>query len=156
MADANHFIFESLNVKKEVIEIDEYELDYRRILNYGHTFGHALESLTQYEIPHGSGVAWGVDLANFLGWQYGITRKADFHRLHEFVAKHFRFHLSAPVDSRQLVDMTRRDKKVTQGKANLVFLRKPGDLAIVPVDYDEKLYSLVDEFLKEYNVVYWD
>ncbi|HNE05302.1 MAG TPA: hypothetical protein PLT08_12330 [Anaerolineales bacterium] len=156
LGDANHFIYESLNVKKRVIEIDEYELDLRRILNYGHTFGHALESLTKYEIPHGSGVAWGLDLANFLGWRLGVTREADFLRIHEFVMKHFRFRLSAPVDSRQLVDMTRRDKKVTQGKANLILLREPGDLAIIPVEYDEKLYGLVDEFLKEYNVIYWD
>ncbi len=156
LEEANRFIFESLNIKKKVIEIDEYELDYRRILNYGHTLGHALESLTRYEIPHGLGVAWGVDIANFLGWHYGVTRETDFRRIHEFILEHFRFHLSAPIISRQLVDMTRRDKKMAQGKANLIFMRAPGDLVIVPVEYDEKLYSLVDLYLKEYNVVYWD
>ena len=156
LTQANHFIYECLNVKKKVIEADEYELDYRRILNYGHTFGHALESLSQYEIPHGSAVVWGVDLANFIGWQYGVTREADFRRLHEFVVRHFRFRLAGSIDSHQLVDMTRRDKKVTSGKANLIFLRELGNLAIVPVEYDEKLYRLVDEFLKNYNVIYWD
>ena len=156
LGEANRFIFESLNIKKKVIEIDEYELDYRRILNYGHTLGHALESLTKYEIPHGLGVAWGVDIANFLGWHYGITREADFCRIHGFILEHFRFHLSAPIISSQLVDMTRRDKKVVQGKVNLIFMRMPGDLVIVPVDYDEKLYGLVDLYLKEYDVVYWD
>jgi len=154
--EANRFIYESLNIKKKVIEIDEYELDLRRILNYGHTFGHALESLTGYEIPHGSSVAWGVDLVNFLGWHYGITPAADFYRIHEFIMSHFRFHLSAPVNGRHLVDMTRRDKKVLQGMANLIFLQTPGDLVIVPIEYDEKLYSLVDIFLKEHNVIYWD
>lgn len=155
-SETNKFIFESLNVKKKVIETDEYELDYRRILNYGHTFGHALEALTHYEIPHGLGVAWGLDLINFLGWQYGVTKEADFKRIHQFVNAHFRFHLSQPVDSHRLVDMTRRDKKVSEGKANLVFLQKPGDLIVKSVEYDQILYQHVDTYFKEYNVVYWD
>lgn len=155
-SETNQFIFESLNVKRGVIEIDEYESDYRRILNYGHTFGHALESLTRYEIPHGLGVAWGVDLANFLGWQVGVTREADFHRIHEFILRNFRFHLPAPVDSRSLVDMTKRDKKVTQGKANLILLQNVGGLVIKAMNYDETLYRLVDEYMREFNVVHWD
>ncbi len=156
LEDANRFIFESLKVKKKVIELDEYELDYRRILNYGHTFGHALEALTNHEIPHGSGVAWGVDIANFLGLRYGITPEVDFHRIHEFILEHFRFHLSAPIAGSKLVDMTRRDKKMIAGKANFVFMRAIGNLVIVPIDYDEKLYGLVDLYLREHNVIYWD
>jgi len=46
----------SLKAKKSVIEEDEYENDLRRILNYGHSFGHALESLTNYAVSHGHGV----------------------------------------------------------------------------------------------------
>ena len=154
--ETTQFIFESLNVKRQVIEADEYETDYRRILNYGHTFGHALESLTHYEIPHGLGVAWGLDLANFLGWQLGVTSEADFHRIHTFVKEHFGFHLSNPVESRQLVDMTKRDKKVIQGRANLILLQEVGNLIIKPTDYDDNLYNLVEQYMKEFNVVHWD
>ena len=50
-------IYNSLCVKKEIIEQDEYEIDLRRILNYGHTFGHALEAITHYAVPHGQAVS---------------------------------------------------------------------------------------------------
>ena len=54
----------SLEAKKFIIEEDEYEKDLRRILNYGHSFGHALESLTKNEVTHGFGVLFGMDLIN--------------------------------------------------------------------------------------------
>ena len=60
----------SLEVKRSIIEVDEYEKDLRRILNYGHTFGHALETLTDHAVPHGLAVAWGMDLVNHLAWKH--------------------------------------------------------------------------------------
>jgi len=68
----------SLRVKKIVIEKDEYEIDLRRILNYGHTFGHALEAITSYAVPHGVGVAWGLDLANYISWRKGMLSEQWF------------------------------------------------------------------------------
>ena len=57
-------ILDSLSVKKSVIEYDEFELNIRRSLNYGHTIGHALESLSDYKIPHGQAVVLGMMLVN--------------------------------------------------------------------------------------------
>jgi 3-dehydroquinate synthase len=51
-------------VKKEVIEFDEFEKHHRKVLNYGHTFGHALEAVTNYYIPHGIGVMFGMVIEN--------------------------------------------------------------------------------------------
>ncbi len=56
----------SLSVKKAIIEHDELEKDIRRALNYGHTVGHAIETLTQYSIPHGQAVALGMYVSNSL------------------------------------------------------------------------------------------
>jgi 3-dehydroquinate synthase len=56
----------SMNVKKLIIEKDELEKDERKVLNYGHTFGHALESATNYFIPHGISVLFGMLLINTL------------------------------------------------------------------------------------------
>ncbi len=156
LAEAQKFIFESLKVKKQVIEEDEYEHDYRRILNFGHTFGHALESLTHYEIPHGSGVAWGVDLANYLSWKMGLLEEDYFKSIHAFIAEQFSFRLSCPIDVNALIRETKQDKKVTHGKANLVLLQHPGKLAIVPVEYDEQFTRLISEYFRDYNVIYWD
>lgn len=59
-------------IKKEIIEYDELELNERRVLNYGHTFGHALESASNYFIPHGIAVLYGMYMINklFYGSKY--------------------------------------------------------------------------------------
>lgn len=61
----------SLQIKKEYIEIDEYDVKERQVFNYGHSFGHAIESLTNYEIPHGIAVSFGMDLSNFVSMKKG-------------------------------------------------------------------------------------
>ena len=57
-------IQKSLNIKKKIIEIDEFDKNVRNIMNYGHTFGHAIESVTNFEIPHGISVGIGIHIAN--------------------------------------------------------------------------------------------
>jgi len=56
-------------VKKEVIEYDEFEKDERKVLNYGHTIGHALESVSDYFIPHGIAILIGMYIKNKLFYQ---------------------------------------------------------------------------------------
>jgi len=59
-------ISNSLKIKKSYIEIDEFDQNERQIFNYGHSFGHAIESLTGYAVPHGIAVSFGMDMANFI------------------------------------------------------------------------------------------
>jgi len=61
---ANSLIQRALLIKKEIIEIDEFDKGLRNIMNYGHTFGHAIETLTAYKIPHGIAVGLGIAIAN--------------------------------------------------------------------------------------------
>lgn len=67
-----HLIAASLSVKRAIVEFDEFELDIRRSMNYGHSFGHALESLSQYHIPHGVGVTIGILVENQIAHQRGM------------------------------------------------------------------------------------
>src|SRR4029079_9979987 len=64
-------IARSLEIKKSYIEIDEFDKKERQVFNYGHTFGHAIESLTDYRIPHGIAVSYGMDMANFISVKKG-------------------------------------------------------------------------------------
>ncbi|HWD98841.1 MAG TPA: 3-dehydroquinate synthase family protein, partial [Bryobacteraceae bacterium] len=66
-AALEHVIAESVRIKCEVVSEDEREAGLRRILNFGHTFGHALESETRYSrFLHGEAVAWGMRAATYL------------------------------------------------------------------------------------------
>jgi 3-dehydroquinate synthase len=146
------FIYESLRVKQAVIEVDEYETGPRRILNYGHTFGHALEGLTHYEIPHGLAVVWGMDLVNWIAHRTGLLSREDFDDVHAFAARHFSRRLSSKVSVADLIQATRRDKKVADGKINLALLERPGAMKIVPTTYDAKLEAAVTEYLGQYDI----
>lgn len=146
------FIRRSLEVKKAVIEEDEYERDLRRILNYGHTFGHALEAITNHGVPHGIAVAWGIDLVNFTAWRTGRIPFAHFEEVHEFIARHFAWHVSRPIDADELIDATRRDKKNRNGLLTLIIPKEIGTLAIIQRPYDQELYDLVTEYLAKYDV----
>ena len=64
-------IARSLEIKKSYIEIDEYDKNERQVFNYGHSFGHAIESLTSYNIPHGIAVSFGMDMSNFISMKKG-------------------------------------------------------------------------------------
>lgn len=64
-------IARSLEIKKSYIEIDEYDKNERQVFNYGHSFGHAIESLTNYEIPHGIAISFGMDMSNFVSLKKG-------------------------------------------------------------------------------------
>jgi len=73
-------IHKALNFKKAVIEVDEFDTDYRNIMNYGHTFGHALESTSNYNIPHGQAVSYGMLIANEISLARGylsLERKEE-------------------------------------------------------------------------------
>ena len=147
-AQLTELIVASLAVKKRVIEEDEYEHDLRRILNYGHTFGHALESITGHAVPHGIAVAWGIDLANFISCRRGRLSRAVFERVHEFVTKYFSMPMDKPVTVDALIDASRRDKKNVRSKLTMALLERPGHLVIDYVDYDSTLEAAVGEFLE--------
>jgi 3-dehydroquinate synthase len=58
------YVRASLEIKRRIIEEDEFDRGPRNVMNYGHSFGHAIESATDFAIPHGIAVTLGMDLAN--------------------------------------------------------------------------------------------
>ena len=68
--------FKSL-LKKKFIERDEFDTGYRLILNYGHSFGHAIEKITNFKIPHGLAVAHGMNMANFFSLNLNLMEKMN-------------------------------------------------------------------------------
>lgn len=80
-------IINSLYIKKEVIEFDEFEFNHRRSLNYGHSVGHALEILSNYKIPHGIAIIFGILMENEISYEtYGMKR-TDLELIKEIVRK---------------------------------------------------------------------
>jgi 3-dehydroquinate synthase len=151
-AELTRHIHDSLLVKKGVVEVDEYETGLRRILNYGHTFGHALEGLTDHEVPHGLAVAWGMDLVNFLAVRRGLLGEADFQAMHDFIRAFLPFRLSRPLCAADLIRYARRDKKGADGQVNLILARGPGGLHVVKTPFDAHLEEQISEYVASHDV----
>jgi 3-dehydroquinate synthase len=64
--DFDTAIYHSLSIKKAVVDADEFEILERKSLNYGHSFGHVIEPLVNYKIPHGEAVMLGIEIINQL------------------------------------------------------------------------------------------
>ena len=138
----------SLAAKQEIIEEDEYESDLRRILNYGHSFGHALEAIAGHQVPHGLGVLWGIDIINRLGVQWGVTSPGVAARLSTVIRENFDYSLPLLPTADALVDMVARDKKVAHGKMHFALLVDEGEFVIDPRPLDDELRSQVREYLE--------
>lgn len=148
-------IHSSLRIKQAVIEVDEFDNGIRRTLNYGHTFGHALEAVSHHAIPHGLAVAWGMDLINFLAVRRGWLAEPDYAAIHGLLCEYFGWRLPVTVTADQLLDTTRRDKKVRDGRLNLAILRQPGQLVIEAQAYDAGLAADLAAYLEGPSIVAW-
>jgi 3-dehydroquinate synthase len=83
--ELDYFIKNSLRIKKQIIEIDEFDQSIRHIFNYGHTFGHAIEAITNYTIPHGQAITLGMDLANYISLKLDLLNRSQFNQMHEIL-----------------------------------------------------------------------
>jgi 3-dehydroquinate synthase len=146
-------VFDSLQVKKEVIEADEYEVEYRRVLNYGHTFGHALESITDYSVPHGLGVAWGIGAANEIAVRRGILAPSDHAAIRAVIGRHFPVRLTRRVSASELVAAARKDKKAAAGLVQMALLEAPGKLRLERIAFVEHLEEAISAFLVSADAV---
>ena len=146
-------IYDSLMIKKSVIEIDEYEKDLRRILNFGHTFGHALESVTNHSVPHGLAVAWGIDFVNFLSMQAKELEPAKYQRVKNFIKKNLSQHRLEKLSAETLLSSSKRDKKAVSAKeVNMVFFTDANQLKIKKTTFDEGLSLQLTQFLSHERV----
>ncbi len=132
-------------IKAEIVEDDEREQGIRAHLNLGHTFAHALETYFSYEgLKHGQAVLLGMKSALHVSQEQDIIEEDVAMRIGELINK---FDVEIPTTKRlnpeELVSIMKRDKKIRQGKINLVLPEGIGKISVKPVS-DEKL--LADSF----------
>jgi len=145
---ALNWIYRSLRAKQAVIEVDEYENDLRRILNYGHSFGHALEGVSDNSVSHGFGVLFGIDLINYLSVQWGILDERVFQDIRITIVSNFNLDfLPKGLSALSLIDALKTDKKVSSGFINFAVLNNSMELVITPKLIDNHLLNLVERYI---------
>lgn len=143
------FIYDSLLMKKKLIEIDEFDQGPRNVMNYGHSFGHAIESATDYAIPHGIAVSIGMDLANFVAVELGISNINHFKRMHSVLLKNYSLYSEVEIDARLLINALLKDKKNTHNQLKLILPDQEGRIGVGLYDYNERLTEAVIRFFKQ-------
>ena len=151
-----YYIHRGLLEKKRIIEEDEFESDLRRLLNYGHTFGHALEAYTSNEVPHGKGVIWGIDVANFLSLKEGLISEELYLDIKSLIRKNFIKEEIVIDQPEKLFELVKTDKKFRDGKINFALLETLGHLAIHPLPVNAHTYALFTEYLRDTHEYYCD
>ena len=130
----HEIIYACVDMKRVVVEHDEKEAGERALLNFGHTAGHAIEKLWNYQtVTHGAAVGIGMVLAARAGEGAGLTEPGTADRIAALLQK-YNLPVADTHSMDEIVDAMQADKKRTADGMKLVLLRKIGDSFIDPVD----------------------
>jgi 3-dehydroquinate synthase len=138
-------VYRSVEIKAHFVEIDEEENNERKILNFGHTIGHALELLSDYHMPHGFAVGYGILVESKIAELLGVLSSEDRNYIQEYLG-----HLDISADAlkdfsaNKILDATKSDKKTRGGKAHYVLLNSVGSVYIKDGRY---VHSVPDEIV---------
>ncbi|MDE7264136.1 MAG: 3-dehydroquinate synthase [Anaeroplasmataceae bacterium] len=122
-------IYQSLCVKQEVVEKDEFDTKERMLLNFGHTFGHAIE--LKLKLKHGEAVALGMLMILQFGMDVGVTNQACYKELKN-ILKQYELPYEEPNYKDYLVEIA-KDKKNLAGVIQLILLKDIGNPLFYPI-----------------------
>jgi 3-dehydroquinate synthase len=129
-------IYHSLSIKKSIIEMDEFEKSERKSLNYGHSFGHVIEPMTDYEIPHGEAVLIGIEIMNKL-----FDNNDDISKL---ISRFTSIDKIKSLNINEIVNRLRTDKKSTNNSITLIRVVEPGKTIFTETEIDDNLMERVN------------
>ena len=134
--DIENVIYRCVDIKRRVVEQDEYDTGTRAILNFGHTLGHAIEKQSGYTVTHGAAVAIGMVLITSAAEGRGITQKGTSQRLCACIES-CGLKATAPYSLAQLFPHCMGDKKRSGDSITLVLLRSLGECCLNSVTTEE-------------------
>lgn len=151
----NVYVEKSLNFKKQFIEIDEFDKGERIKLNFAHTFGHAIEVVTKYEIPHGTAVAIGMIMANSVSAKRGLLSEEVVKRSEHVLLKVIDINpnlLDVPVE--HVIDAMKKDKKQVGNNLTAVLMVKDKDTSLnLDIKHDLLKEEIVQAFSYFSNLI---
>jgi len=137
-------IFKSVLVKKRIVEIDLKEEGMRRMLNFGHTIGHAIETLEEYQMPHGEAVALGMVVESLIACKMKKIKEVEFDAIYRLLrAMRFKLSISDKVTSEKMLEVMRYDKKAQKRIPRFVILDKIGKVESFKGVYCKKIDDTV-------------
>ena len=139
-------VFRSARIKAEIVQKDELDLGIRHILNYGHTVGHALESVSDFKVRHGEAVALGMLAAGRISNKLGILHGDELDRIEKVIQRAGLPTKVPNLEVKRLVQAMEFDKKMVRGKVKFILLRSLGSAFIS----NEVIPTLIEQVLVEW------
>jgi 3-dehydroquinate synthase len=138
-------VAKSARIKVEFVEQDEKDMGLRNILNFGHTVGHAVESVSHFQVSHGQGVSIGMTAAAKIAVKLELMDKESAARLEKLLQKAGLPTKLPQMEVKQVMQAMRYDKKVQGGKIRFVLPRAIGQVFIT----DDVSPAVVEKVLWE-------
>jgi 3-dehydroquinate synthase len=127
-------IEKSVRIKNKIVMHDPFEKNLRKALNFGHTFGHAIESFSLLHDPvpllHGEAIAIGMICETYLSWKFNGFPEEDLHNVWQFILSHFHKHNLEPDKFAEIIRFMYHDKKNENNIINFTMLKKIGSSEI--------------------------
>jgi 3-dehydroquinate synthase len=141
------YIRASLEIKRVFIEEDEFDQGRRNVLNYGHSFGHAIESATDFAIPHGVAVTIGMDMANDVAKTLGVTGTDTVERMRPTLRTNAAAFDEVDIPPHALLAALAKDKKHVGADLTLVLPDAQGRIAVLRVPNDDAFREACEAYL---------
>jgi len=120
-------IISSLKIKANIVQTDEKESGLRKILNFGHTIGHSIEILSDFEIPHGRAVGIGMAIETLISEKIGILKSEERDRIFQLLKKSKLLDISFKALSDEIIKKTILDKKTRKGVVEYCLIKGIGN-----------------------------
>jgi len=145
----------ALKVKIEIVNADPKELGLRKILNFGHTIGHAIEGhfFNFYRLEHGHAVALGMIAESYIATKIDKLSMNEFRQIINFIKKYFLIPSIAKTEITEIVELMKNDKKNYEGKIQCALIDKIGHCMYdQPIDEELITESLIFLFFSKHEV----
>ena len=132
------------DIKRQVVENDPTEQGERAVLNLGHTIGHAIEKLKNFELLHGQCVALGTVAAAYISYKRSYLSDEEFYEIRDM---NVGFYLPITVDglkSEDILAATKSDKKMEQGTIKFILLESVGHAVVDRTVTDEEMLEAIN------------
>lgn len=130
-----YMVSRAMNVKMSIVAEDERESGKRRLLNLGHTIGHAIEKLT-HDVNHGEAVAMGMSLIARAAVRLGLFSPSDAERVDALLLR-LGFYIAPKVPMEEILRATRQDKKKSDEYINIVLPVVIGECVVRKMKFEE-------------------
>lgn len=134
--DYEMIIYKSLNIKLDFVRDDERDRGKRQKLNLGHTIGHGIESLSNYQLNHGESIGIGTIYMARAAYKLGLAEDDFYKDLIEAFENH-NLPISYDFDTDEILEVLKHDKKIKNNRINIIIPTKIGEVMSKKIDFNE-------------------